>query len=296
MTLKFKTIGLVGKQDGSSVVEAIVKLDDHLTNKGLHVLLDKDNAAMMSEHNMEMASIHELGARCDLVITVGGDGTLLNAARSLADSRTPLVGVNLGHLGFLTDISPVLMLECIDEILAGKHQEEDRSLLSCHVTRNDETINESIALNDVVVHKWNVSRMVVLEMYIDDKFVSQNRSDGLIISTPTGSTAYALSSGGPIIHPALNVIAVVPVCPHTMSYRPIVISGDSQITIVVSDVNQDSVRVTCDGQIPFQLAPDDRVHIKKKQQAVRLLHPAQHDHYDMLRAKLFWAEPPKRKI
>jgi len=295
MTLKFKTIGLVGKQNGNSVVEAILKLGEHLASKGLHVLLDEDNASMMSDHNMEMTSIQNLGSRCDLVITVGGDGTLLNAARSLANSQTPLVGVNLGHLGFLTDVSPVSMLECIDEILAGEFQEEDRSLLSCRVTRDNQTVNESIALNDVVVHKWNVSRMVVLEMYIDDKFVSQNRSDGLIISTPTGSTAYALSSGGPIIHPALNVIAVVPVCPHTMSYRPIVVSGDSQITIVVSDAHQDSIRVTCDGQIPFQVTPGDRIHIEKNKQSVRLLHPAQHDHYDMLRAKLFWAEPPKRK-
>lgn len=294
-SFKFKCLGLIGKHHGSHVAEALQSLSDYLLELGLQVLLDEGNRSMITDPRVEIVSRETIGHRCDLAIIVGGDGTLLNVARNLVDTNTPMVGINLGHLGFLADISPDNMLENMQDILQGHYQTEQRFLLQCHVHRGNEVINNNIALNDVVIHKWNVARLIELQTYIDDHFVNLQRSDGLIIASPTGSTAYALSAGGPIIHPTLDALLIVPVCPQSMSNRPIVVSGDSLINIVVCEGADSCVRVTCDGQIPFQLEAGDRVHIRKKDVPIRLIHPAQHDHYEMLRAKLNWAETPKRR-
>lgn len=294
-SFKFNCIGLIGKHHGSHVADALQSLSQFLLDLGLQVLLDNDNRDMLSDKRIETVSQEVIGQRCDLAIVVGGDGTLLNAARSLADSCTAVVGINLGHLGFLADISPTNMHECIKEILQGHYQTEQRFLLQCHIHRGDKVVNDSIAMNDVVIHKWNVARMIELQTYIDDHFVNLQRSDGLIVASPTGSTAYALSAGGPIIHPTLDALVIVPICPQSMSNRPIVIGGDSLVHVVVCEGNAGAVRMTCDGQLPFELEANDRVHIHKKETPIQLIHPAQHDHYEMLRAKLNWAENPKRR-
>ena len=219
---------------------------------------------------------------------VGGDGTLLNAARNLIDFNVPILGINLGRLGFLVDISPDDLVQRLDDIFAGKYEEEHRILLNAVVHHKDGRTSESNAFNDVVVHKWGVARMVETETYINGKLLSSMRADGLIVSTPTGSTAYALSGGGPILQPDLDAMVLVPICPHTMSFRPIVIDGESKIEIMVKDTAK--AQLTCDGQINFGLASGDKVLIQRKDQVVRLIHPCKHDHYEILRAKLRWGE------
>jgi len=285
---EFKTIGLIGKYGDPSVSETLQTLGNFLNEREIDVLLDESTAKMVDHHQLTVASREEIGERCDLTIAVGGDGTLLNAARSLAHYDTALLGINLGRLGFLTDISPAEMQDRLAEILDGQYQQEERFLLHCTIVREGEHISESEALNDVVVHKWEVARMIEMETYVNGEFVNTLRSDGLIVSTPTGSTAYALSGGGPILHPALNAIVLVPICPHTMSNRPIVVDGDSRIEIVVRDKTLSHAQVTCDGQINLGLVTEDTVRISKKKETVRLIHPVNHDHFTVLRAKLNW--------
>jgi len=286
----FNTIGLIGKQNDPRVGEALDTLSHYLLEQGLSVYLDEVNADAVTSSALETCTRNEIGKRCDLAIVVGGDGTLLNAARALADHNVPLAGVNLGRLGFLTDISHDNMIAYLSDILQGHYITEERFLLDSAVIRQGEKLNEATAFNDVVVHKWNVARMIELETYINGKLINQLRSDGLIIATPTGSTAYALSAGGPIIDPVLNALLLVPVCPHTMSNRPIVISGDNEIEVVICERNHDNAQVTCDGQISFGLSAGDRIKVRKKEQPIHLIHPLQHDHYEILRAKLHWAE------
>jgi len=288
----FKTVGLIGKQSDPRVGEALQTLSQWLLEQGLTVYLDEVNSDIATSHSLEICTRNEIGERCDLAIVVGGDGTLLNAARALADHHVPLVGVNLGRLGFLTDISHDNMTEYLGDILQGHYITEERFLLNSTIIRQGEKLNEASAFNDVVIHKWNVARMIELETYINGKLLNQQRSDGLIISTPTGSTAYALSAGGPIIDPTLNALLLVPVCPHTMSNRPIVVGGDNEVEVVICERNHDNAQVTCDGQISFGLSSGDRILIKKKEQSIQLIHPSQHDHYEILRAKLHWAENP----
>lgn len=293
--MTFKSIGIIGKYSDSSVAGAIRTLGAHLAAKNVTVLLDTDTAALFPDIRLETGSRDDIGRRCDLAVIVGGDGTLLNAARSLAAHDVPLVGVNLGHLGFLTDISPGQMLECMDQILHGDYRMEERFLLTCSVTRAGAEISSGNAFNEVVVHKRNVARMIELETYINGRYLNNLRSDGLIVSTPTGSTAYALSAGGPILDPTLDAIVIVPICPHTMSHRPIVVDGASEIEVIVDNSNRDHAQVTCDGQVTFALTTGDRLHIRKLARPVRLVHLPQHDHYELLRAKLNWAENPKNR-
>ncbi len=290
----FTSVGIIGKRGDPSVSNALSVLSHYLLDKNLHVIIDEHAAGILPDKHHESGSLAEIGERCDLAIIVGGDGTLLNAARALADYDVPLVGINLGHLGFLTDISPDTMQKHLDEILAGKFLTENRFLLTAGIFRGNEQINQSDAFNDVVVHKCNVGRMIQLETYINDVFVSRLRADGLIVSTPTGSTAYALSAGGPILHPQLQALVLVPICPHSMNNRPIVIEDNNQIDIVVCDNSHDNTQITCDGQIAFSLNAGDRIRIMKKKRPIRLIHPAQHNHYELLRAKLHWAENPLR--
>ncbi|MDH5257512.1 MAG: NAD(+) kinase, partial [Gammaproteobacteria bacterium] len=230
----------------------------------------------------------EMGESCDLVIAMGGDGTLLSAARSLSSYSVPMVGINLGTLGFLTDIVASQTKEKLSEILDGQYIAEDRLLLNVKIIRDGEQINESIAFNDVVVHKWEEARMLEFETIIDGGFVNTQRSDGLIIATPTGSTAYALSGGGPIVHPTLNAFLLVPICPHTLSQRPLVVHGDSSVDVTVSTSGHARAQVTCDGQINLGVIGGDKICIKKLEKKVTLLHPLDYNYYEILRAKLHW--------
>lgn len=288
----FKTVGIIGRYGDSGVSTTVVELSNHLKRNGAHVLLDEGTAELVRDHKLDVASRQAIGTRCDLVVVVGGDGTLLNAARSLTDYDVSLLGINRGRLGFLTDISPTQMGERLDEIMSGRYTAEDRLLLHTYIERDGQNISESTAFNDVVVHKWDVARMIEFRTYINDKFVHLMRSDGLIVSTPTGSTAYALSGGGPILHPSIHSVVLVPICPHTMSNRPIVVDASSIIRIEVSDYTRSPAQITCDGQINLGLVSGDRVIIRKKDRPVRLIHPHDHNYFDVLRVKLRWSEAP----
>lgn len=285
----FRTIGIIGKFSDPTIGDTIAKLGQLLTQRKIRTIVEQDAFdRLAAPPPLDTADLDTLGQLCDLVIVVGGDGTFLHAARSLVDSDIPLVGVNLGRLGFLVDISPDEMADRLNEILDGHYREERRALLHAYVERDGQRVEEGVALNDVVVHKWNTVRVIECQTYVDDALVHRQRSDGTIVSTPTGSTAYALSGGGPIIHPALNAILLVPVCPHTLSNRPLVIDGDSRIKLVFEPGQTEFVRVTLDGQINFGLREGDTVHIVKHERPICLLHPQDHDHYQILRAKLRW--------
>lgn len=286
----FDTIGLIGKYADRSVGDALVSLHEYFTSNDCKVLLDESTAAVFTDHDMEIASRNQLGAHCNLIIIVGGDGTLLSAARSLVGFGVPLLGINLGHLGFLVDLCAIDVHKALDEIMAGEYTEENRFLIISEIERDGDCFGGGNAFNDVVIHKADVARMIEIETYVDDKFMHSMHADGLIIATPTGSTAYSLSGGGPILYPSLNVMELVPICPHTMSNRPVVISGESEIDIVVSDRFSTQAQVTYDGQINFNLLPGDHVKIMRHPKYITILHPKNYDYFEILRAKLRWGE------
>ena len=288
MPAEFKTIGLIGKYGDPSIAETLTTMANFLKEQHLEVWLDDETARTVPDLGLKIADREQLGQGCDLAVVIGGDGTLLNAARSLSDAGIPMVGINLGRLGFLADISPVTMLDVMKEILAGHYRSEERFLLQGEIIRDGRTIQECDAFNEVVVHKWNMARMIEFETHVNGLFMDVQRSDGIIVSTPTGSTAYALSGGGPILIPTLNAVVLVPICPHTLSNRPVVVDGDSQIGIVVRDCKLDHAQMTCDGQTNYDLHDGDRIEIKKKGRPIRLIHPANHDYFHILRAKLRW--------
>lgn len=290
MSKPFKTIGIIGKYGDPGANDTVMRLSAILIDYGCDVLLDSETAKRIPNHNLPTIEQAAFGAQCDLAITIGGDGTLLNTARNMVDSEVPILGINLGRLGFLVDISPDEMAARMKEILQGEYEEEHRILLSCTIEHQDGTVSKSDAFNDVVIHKWEVARMIETETYINGRFLNYMRSDGLIVSTPTGSTAYALSGGGPILEPSMDAMILVPICPHTMSYRPIVLEGDSEVEINVISQPHSHAQVTCDGQINLGVVSGDVVKIRKKDKVVKLIHPHKHNHYEILRAKLRWGE------
>ncbi|MFN2338270.1 MAG: NAD(+) kinase [Gammaproteobacteria bacterium] len=288
MTAHFQNIGIISKSADPSVAETLATLLSFLEQRGIPVMLDESAAASVPHPAAPVVGREELAARCDLAIAVGGDGTLLNAARSLADAGVPLLGINRGRLGFLADVLPADMTACLDRVLAGHYQEEERTLLHAEVLRNGKCLHQSDALNDVVIHKYDIARMIELETHIDGRFLNTQRSDGLVMATPTGSTAYALSGGGPILHPTLSAIVLVPICPHTLTNRPIVINDHATIEVILHGGSTTEAQVTCDGQVKFPLDCGDRVRVCRKDKTIRLLHPPGHDHYEVLREKLRW--------
>lgn len=288
----FQTIGLIAKPGDPAVASTLATLSEELERRKLSVLLDPTAAAYFDAPSASVKERAALATNCDLAIVVGGDGTLLNASRSLAAANVPILGVNLGRLGFLADVSPNEMCERLNEILAGEYEEEQRSLLHAVISRGDEVVSESDALNDVVVHKWDIARMIEVDTYINDRFLNTVRADGLIVSTPTGSTAYALSGGGPILDPGLDALVLVPICPHTLSNRPIVVSDQVQIDIRLHGDSDSKAQITCDGQVNFSLIGGDLIRIRRNNHALHLIHPRGHDHFDTMRKKLHWAEQP----
>jgi NAD+ kinase len=291
MDTHFTHIGLIGKLGDSNIVSTLRALTAHLEQKRVGILLDRSVADFLPDSPHALVDRETLAQRCDLAIVVGGDGTLLNAARDLAESGVAVLGVNLGRIGFLVDVSPEDMPAQLDKVLSGDFSDEQRTLLHMTVSRNGRTLGESSALNDVVVHKKNIARMIELDTWIDSHFLNTNRSDGLIVSTPTGSTAYALSGGGPILHTRLDAITLVPICPHTLSNRPIVIHDESVIEIIIHQGTLEAM-VSCDGQYDYSLQAGDHITIRKHDHALRLLHPPGHDYFAVLRKKLRWSEQP----
>lgn len=285
----FHNVGIIAKQHHDQRVAATVeRAVDHLQAHGLRTFFEEDSARFLG-HTGGLP-IHTLGERCDLILVVGGDGTFLHAARVLAEHDLALVGINLGRLGFLVDILPEEIEQRLDQVLSGDYDADTRILLDARMGDRPEPER---ALNDVVIHKWNSIRMIEFETYIDGRFVNAQRSDGLIIATPTGSTAYALSGGGPLIHPRLDALLLVSICPHTMSNRPLVIAGSSRIEIRICNLQPEQVRLTCDGQIDLPLTDCASIQIERSPRRIRLLHPRDHDHYRILRAKLGWGGHPQ---
>ena len=289
-----KTVALIGKYKSREISESLQLLAQDLRRRGLKVIIEQATAEHSSApdiHDSESCDFDAIGQRADVAIVLGGDGTMLNAARQLAHYCVPLVGVNQGRLGFMTDIARDDMIAAMDDLLTGKFKPESRMLLEAEVFRAGEIVASSLALNEVVVDKGPIGRLIEFELFIDGEFVFNLRSDGLIVSTPTGSTAYALSANGPIQHPQVSGVALVPLCPHSLTNRPILVSDRSEIEIRIMQAIDS--RAHYDGQVTFDLRTDDVVRIRRSKYSICLLHPANYSYFGMLREKLHWSEQPK---
>ena len=288
MAKPFKTIGIIGKYMNASALQMmqtdLADLARHLKAKNIKVLLEENTAKHAELTGFHTASLDAIGEQVDLVIVMGGDGTMLSVARSLMDNGIALVGINRGRFGFLTDLRAEDMLLAVDCILDGAFMLEKRMLLSASVCRQGKQIYAAPALNDIVVKSG--LRLIELEVTIDGKFVYKQRADGLIISTPTGTTAYALSAGGPILHPNVEAIALVPISPHTLSNRPITVNSSSKIEVTLVQI--DEAQVSFDGQFHMALEQGDRILVERAAQTVTLLHPSDYCYFEMLRNKLNW--------
>lgn len=286
---QFKRVGLIGRLSTDKARYTTRRLIEFLQLQSIDIIIEAELAEHLGLASFEVHKESEIGAHCDLAIVIGGDGSLLGAARATTDYQVPLLGVNRGRLGFLTDIMPDEIESKVLEVLKGDYVSEERFLLDMRVFRAGQCIAQGDALNDVVLHPGRYIRMIEFELHIDGQFVYSQRSDGLIVSTPTGSTAYALSGGGPLMQPKLNAMVLVPLNAHTLTSRPIVISGDSEITLIVGEENSTFPHVTCDGQTHSVTEPGDEVRIAKKEKALQLIHPKDHNFYETCRTKLGWA-------
>ena len=284
----FETVALIGRYNTPQNAETFIGLGHFLEKEGCRVMIEKDTAATCGITGFDIDDYAGIGARANLAVVLGGDGSILNAARNLAQSRVPLVGVNQGRLGFMTDISTGNMLSSMKRILAGEYGMEQRTLLDTDIYRHGEKVFSTIALNDVVLNKGAVGRMIEFMVYINGEFVYDLRADGLIVATPTGSTAYALSSNGPIVQPGVPGVALVPICPHTLSNRPITVSEQSVIEITVRRAID--ARLHYDGQLHGDLEEGDKVVIRRAKVSIKFIHPPGYSYFAMLREKLHWSE------
>ncbi|MCK4841005.1 MAG: NAD(+) kinase [Methylococcales bacterium] len=289
MFTPFKTIGIHGKHKDPRIVETISNVLNFLQPKGYQVIVDSKSAKLLTTASIESLPTHALASSCDLLIAIGGDGTFLSAMHAIGNNNIPLIGINLGRLGFLVDISPEQISDKLDHILNGDYLEEKRYLLQAKIIRDNQVIHEETAVNEVVVHRWITPSMIEIVTHINGVYLNSQRSDGLIISTPTGSTAYSLSAGGPIMHPSLKALILVPLSPHTLSNRPIVIDDSSEIEISFCQAKQINALVSCDHlEIPEVLI-SDKILIKKLPNPIKILHPKDHDFFHILREKLNWS-------
>lgn len=288
--LAFSKIGLLGRLANPGVADTVRLLIDELSRRdGVELTIDESLASLVEDGSLRVARREQLGHYCDLVIVVGGDGSLLKVAPTLADQDLPVVGINRGTLGFLTDILPEEIESHIGAVLGGRFQIESRFLLDIHAQHEGDQLSLGSALNDVVLHPGIAAQMIEFELYIDGEFVYNQASDGLIVATPTGSTAYSMSAGGPIMHPTLNAVVLVPMYPHSLSSRPIVINADSEITLVVGNRHSIMPQVSCDGSVVLTTSPGDLITIRKKSRRLRLVHPADYNYYETCRSKLGWS-------
>jgi NAD+ kinase len=286
--MKFKTVGLIGKQAHQGANISLKALIVYLNKRGCRILVETNTAQELDSAGFEAADIKEIGKLSDLAIVVGGDGKMLGAARVLAEYNVAVVGVNRGNLGFLTDINPESFEPQLDSIFDGEYQVEQRFLLEVEVYRNGKIQSKDSAVNEVVIHHGKVAHMMEFEVYLDDNFVFSQRSDGLIVATPTGSTAYSLSGGGPILTPNLDALTLVPMFPHTLSSRPIVVDANSTVKLKVSPENKDNLQVSCDSHIVLTVLPGDEIIISKNPAKLSLIHPKDYNYFNVLRTKLSW--------
>lgn len=285
----FKCIGIVGHPRHPEALSTHEMLYHWLQAQGYDVIIDTQVAQELKLKNAQTGDLTQVGKIADLVIVVGGDGNMLGAARVLSRYNIKVIGVNRGNLGFLTDLDPDNALQQLTNVLAGHYREEKRFLLEARVCAEGQRTRIGTAINEVVLHPGKVAHMIEFEVYIDDRFAFSQRSDGLIIATPTGSTAYSLSAGGPILTPNLDAIALVPMFPHTLSARPLVISSDSQIRLKFSQTNID-YEVSCDSQLVLPIKEGDEVIIKRSRQKLNLVHPTDYNYFNTLSSKLGWSK------
>lgn len=267
----FNIIGIVIKINDSLSDKTSAKIDNFLTNQGIRVIYD----------------FSEIKEKAELVIIVGGDGTILKAARTFVDYNIPILGINCGRLGFLADLNADKAVDIIREILEGSYMKESRLMLSCAAEKDGKNIYEHLALNDAVIHRNYIPKMLLFDVYVDGDLINTQRADGIIVSTPTGSTAYTLSSGGPIVHPSLEVLILVSICPHTMSHRPIVIHADSEVVINIID-SYDRATIAFDAQATPKNVVADSVIIKRHKNKVHLIHPKSYNYFSIINSKLRW--------
>jgi NAD+ kinase len=288
MPHSFQSIALVGNAKDLRVAECMLGLAAHFHARGVPVLVDPSVGLAFKADSVVLCPEQSFATRADLIVAIGGDGTLLYAARLVAGHSVPLLGVNRGRLGFLTDVSPSCMLEDVDSVLAGRYSEDRRSLLAARLESHDGKIVRALALNDVVVNKWETGRTMDFETSINGRFVNSHGGDGMVIATATGSTAYALSCGGPIVEPDLEVWVLAPISPHTLSDRPIVVRAGSKIQLRMSDRFESRAQVTCDGTAIGDLEQGDNLYVEGADAQITLLHPPGYDYYRLLRSKLHW--------
>ncbi|GLR70598.1 NAD(+) kinase [Agaribacter marinus] len=285
--MAYRTVGLIGKASHKATFDSIELLINELLARGCNILVE-NKIQIDSKFDVESVSMLEIGRRADLAIVVGGDGNMLGAARVLAEFDIDVVGVNRGNLGFLTDISPDDITEQLEHLFTGNIAREKRFLIEALVYSGDTLVDSHNAVNEIVLHHSKVAHMMEFELYIEDRFVFSQRSDGLIIATPTGSTAYSLSGGGPILTPHLDVLTLVPMFPHTLSSRPIVVDANNEMTLKISNNNSDNVQVSCDSHVVISVNPGDHVIIRKNFKHLTLIHPPDYNYFNVLRKKLNW--------
>lgn len=285
MANEFNTVAIVGRFDDARVSEPMTALAGHLTKAGTDVIVSDE---LPHDFPARRIAATAMASEADLVVAVGGDGTLLYAAELVMETGIPLLGVNRGRLGFLTDVSPAEMMHSLDEILAGNYSQESRLVLHARITSADGSKRIATALNDIVLQRRDTGRILEFETRIAGRYVNSHSGDGIIVSTPTGSTAYALSCGGPIIEPMLDALVVVPICPHTLSDRPIVVPSNQDIDIIIYPRDGTNAAVSVDGRPVSDLRADDRLTISESPHRVALVHPPGYDFYDILRSKLHW--------
>jgi len=286
--MAYHTVGVISKPTPSGTLDSLVLLIDYLRERGCKVLVDDNSARELNDPTLTACDLVTIGREADLAVVVGGDGSMIGAARVLARFNVQVVGVNRGNLGFLADINPSELSKQLDLIFAGEVNVESRYLLDVEVLRHDQPISQSSAVNEVVLHHGKVAHMMEFELYIDGHFVYSQRSDGLIVATPTGSTAYSLSGGGPILMPHLDVLTLVPMFPHTLSSRPIVVDANSQLSLRVSKANRDNLQVSCDSHVVLPVFPGDEIRVRKSQDQLLLAHPKSYNYFTVLRNKLGW--------
>ncbi|MGF1695082.1 NAD(+) kinase [Vibrio kyushuensis] len=286
----FEVIAIIGKPRDQQAIQTHKELYLWLTAEGYQVFIDDRLCDILDDIPKEnFSSLIDLGKKADLAIVVGGDGNMLGAARVLSRFDICVIGVNRGNLGFLTDLDPDNFQGDLLGVLNGEYRIENRFLLETEIHRHGQVKSHNSALNEAVLHPGQVAHMIEFEVYIDDTFAFSQRSDGLIVATPTGSTAYSLSGGGPILSPSLNAISLVPMFPHTLSSRPLVVDGNSRIKLIVSPDNRGTQEVSCDGQISLPVSPGDEIHIYQSPTALKLIHPKDYSYYHVLRNKLGWS-------
>jgi len=292
MRTEFQKIAVIGRHDDERVADPLSVLVTHLTKSGVEVLVSEE---MTLELPASRLAEDSLADNADLIIAVGGDGTMLYAGRLASDKNVPLLGINRGRLGFLADITPDEMLTSVDHVLKGEYTRDSRMQLEATLCRASGDNISGLALNDVVLQRRETGRMVDFETRVGDHYVNTHAGDGLIIATPTGSTAYALSCGGPILEPQLDAVVIVPVCPHTLTDRPIVIPARQPVDVRLLERYNTKAEITLDGRSMGEICPDDRLTISAADKRITLIHPPGYDFYGILRSKLFWGRDSRKR-